>query len=135
MAEEGVAPSPETDAVTSCWSGLQKPDGRWECGDTRRALAGRNPLTCTSLAVRGLTAYTPPGRREETASRIARAREFLRSASPPDTQEQAFKVLGLVWAGGSRVDISAQVRRLLALQRHDGGWGQLPTMPSDAYAS
>jgi ankyrin repeat protein len=135
LAEEGVAPSPETDAVTSCLSGLQKPDGSWEGGDTRPPLAGRNPFVYTALAVRGLTVYSPSGRREETASLIARAREFLRTGVAADTQEEAFKLLGLVWAGGPRREISAQVRRLIALQHADGGWSQLPTMRPDAYAS
>ena len=30
LAEEAVAPTPETDAVTTCLSGLQKPDGSWK---------------------------------------------------------------------------------------------------------
>ena len=135
LAEDGVAPSAETDAVTSCLSGLQKPDGSWEGGDTRPPLAGRNPFVYTALAVRGLKVYAPPGRQEDTTARIVRAREFLRRVSPVDTQEEAFKLLGLVWAAGSRVDVTNQMRRLLALQHRDGGWSQLPTMPSDAYAS
>jgi ankyrin repeat protein len=135
LAEEGVAPGPETDAVTSCLSGLQKPDGSWEGGDTRPPLAGRNPFVYTALAVRGLTVYSSPGRREETAARVARAREFLRRGVPADTQEEVFKLLGLVWAGGAGRESSAQVRRLIALQHTDGGWSQLPTMRPDAYAS
>jgi hypothetical protein len=135
LAEEGVVPTPETDAVTSCLIGLQKPDGSWEGGDARLPLAGRNPFVYTALAVRGLKMYSPPGRQEETTARIARAREFLRKPAAGDTQEQAFKLLGLVWAGGSRTDISNQVNRLLALQRGNGGWGQLPTMPPDAYST
>jgi ankyrin repeat protein len=135
LAEEGVAPGPETDAVTSCLSGLQKPDGSWEGGDTRPPLAGRNPFVYTALAVRGLTVYSPPGRRDDTASRIVRAREFLRRGVPADTQGDAFKLLGLLWTGESRREISAQVRRLIALQHADGGWSQLPTMRPDAYAS
>jgi ankyrin repeat protein len=135
LAEEGVAPGPETDAVTTCLSGLQKPDGSWEGGDTRPPLSGRNPFVYTALAVRGLMVYSPPGRREEIALRVARAREFLRRGVPRDTQEEAFKLLGLVWAGGSQREISAQVTRLIALQHAGTGWSQLPTMGPDAYAS
>jgi len=113
----------------------QKPDGSWEGGDTRPPLGGRNPFVYTALAVRGLKVYAPPGRQEETTARIVRAREFLRRVSPVDTQEEAFKLLGLVWAGGSRVEVTNQMKRLHALQHRDGGWSQLPTMPSDAYAS
>jgi ankyrin repeat protein len=135
LSEEGVAPGPETDAVTSCLMGLQKPDGSWEGGDTRPPLAGRNPFVYTALAIRGLKVYSPPGRRQETASRIMHAREFLRTGAPADTQEEAFKLLGLFWADASSADISNQMRRLRALQHKDGGWSQLPTMPADAYAS
>jgi hypothetical protein len=72
---------------------------------------------------------------EETTSRITRARHFLRTAAPADTQEQTFKLLGLVWAGASSAEISNQVKHLRTMQHRDGGWSQLPTMPSDAYAS
>lgn len=135
LAEERVAPGPETDAVTSCLMGLQRPDGSWEGGDTRPPLSGRNPFVHTALAARGLKMYSPPGRREETTSRIARARDFLRTAAPADTQEEAFKLLGLVWTGASSPEIAKQTERLRSLQHKDGGWGQLPTMSSDAYAS
>jgi hypothetical protein len=135
LAEEGVAPNSVTDAVTSCLSGLQKPDGSWEGGDTRPPLAGRNPLVYTALAVRGLSVYSPPGRRREMNARIARAKEFLRQATADDTQDEVFKLLGLVWTGARQAEISTQARRVLGLQHGDGGWGQWPNMPSDAYAT
>ena len=31
--------------------------------------------------------------------------------------------------------MTAQAKRILAIQRADGGWAQLPTMASDAYAT
>ena len=89
----------------------------------------------TALATRALKTYMPAGRREEMLARTARALNFLRNASPADTQEAAFKLLGLVWAGAASGEITAQVKRVVALQRSDGGWGQLRTMPSDAYAT
>lgn len=135
LAEEGVTPTPETDAVTSCLTGLQKPNGSWEGGDTRPPLAGRNPLVYTALAVRGLKVYLPPGRQQEATTRIDRALAFLRTTAAEDTQGEAFRLLGLVWAGGSRTEVSNQVKRLLALQRSNGGWSQLPTMAPDAYAT
>jgi hypothetical protein len=124
-----------TDAVTSCLSGLQKPDGSWEGGDTRPPLSARNPIVYTALALRGLSAYAPPGRRRDTMSRIARALEFLREATPAETQDEAFKLLGLVWAGGTAKEISTQTKHLLERQHEDGGWSQFPTMSADAYAT
>jgi ankyrin repeat protein len=135
LAEEGVAPSPVTDAVVSCLAGLQKPDGSWEGLDVRPPLSARLPLVFTALAVRGLQVYGVPGRDDDNSARIARGLAFLRTAAPADTQEEVFRLLGLIWAGGSRSEIVDQRRRVLNLQRRDGGWGQMPTMASDAYST
>ena len=135
LAEEGVAPSPVTDAVVSCLAGLQKPDGSWEGLDARPPLSARLPLVYTALAVRGLQVYGLPGRHDENSTRIARGLAFLRTAAPADTQEEVFKLLGLIWAGDPRREIVEQRRRVLNLQRGDGGWGQMPAMASDAYST
>jgi ankyrin repeat protein len=135
LAEEGVAPNSVTDAVASCLSGLQKPDGSWESGDARPPLSGRNPIVYTALALRGLTIYSPPGRRLDMEAHMARAAQFLRKATPDDTQAEAFKLLGLVWAGAPQFEIANQRQRLVKLQHGEGGWGQWPNMPSDAYAT
>ena len=68
-------------------------------------------------------------------ARVSRAADFLRSATPSDTQEQTFKLLGLLWAGAAPSEIAVQREALVALQREDGGWGQWPSMASDAYAT
>jgi ankyrin repeat protein len=135
LAEERVAPNAITDAVASCLAGLQRPDGSWSAGDIRPPLSARGPIVYTALAARALTHYAPPGRREDTSSRLARALSYLRAAKRGDTQDEAFGLLGLHWLNGARREIADARRRLLGLQRADGGWGQLPTMPSDAYAT
>jgi ankyrin repeat protein len=135
MAEEGIPPNPITDAAASCLSSLQRADGRWEGGDMRPPLAGRSPMLYTAMAVRGLKAYLPAGRRDEVAARIERARAFLRTVAPGNNQEQSFKLLGLVWSGAPVEVISAEAKRLRSLQDKDGGWGQRSSMAADAYAT
>ena len=44
-------------------------------------------------------------------------------------------MLGLTWASADRRSIDAAARALQLLQRADGSFSQLPTMPSDAYAT
>jgi squalene cyclase len=44
-------------------------------------------------------------------------------------------VLGLACSRADRPAIEAAVHGLRSLQRADGGWGQLPAMPTDAYAT
>lgn len=135
LAEERVPANATTDAVASCLAGLQRPDGSWVSGDIRPPLSARGPIVYIALSARALKEYAPPGRRDDTARRIAHALSHLRTAAPADTQDAAFKLLGLQWLGGPRAAIADARRQLLRLQRSDGGWSQLPTMPSDAYAT
>ncbi len=65
--------------------------------------------------------------------RIARGQQFLQTARSRHTQDEAFKLLGLVWSKAPQSEIAKQRAVLLSLQRADGGWGQRPTMQPDAY--
>jgi len=136
LAEEGVAPGYITDALTSCLASLQQPEGDWHLDaiDSRPPLTG-SPIVSTALAIRGLKVYLPPGRSDEVKSRIDRALAFIRGTASRDTQDETYKLLGLIWAGAPAAEAAAQTRRLLALQRAEGGWGQVPTMEPDAYAT
>ena len=135
FAEEGVAPNRVTDAVVSSLATYQYPDGAWKALDIRPPLGDAAPLPYTALAIRALATYSPPGQRDEASARIAKAMQFVRKTMAGDTQDEAFKVLALVWSGAQAPEISRQTDRLRALQRPDGGWRQLPTMDADAYAT
>jgi hypothetical protein len=135
LAESGVPPNSATDAATSNLASTQRTDGSWVFLHTRAPQADNSRIPFTAMAIRGLQVYGLPGQREEIKRSIVRAREFLRAASPASTQDEAFKLLGLVWSGVPAIEVSAQAKRLVALQRQDGGWAQLPTMASDAYAT
>jgi hypothetical protein len=56
-------------------------------------------------------------------------------ANAAETVDMVFKLLGLAWADAATADIEKAVSVLLRQQRQDGGWSQLPTLPSDAYAT
>jgi hypothetical protein len=45
------------------------------------------------------------------------------------------RVLGLVWSGAPEEMIRTAAEALAAEQRADGGWGQLATLETDAYAT
>ena len=51
------------------------------------------------------------------------------------TEDRAFQLLGLGWAGASKELVQTAARALVAEQRADGGWAQLPSLTSDAYAT
>jgi hypothetical protein len=105
-----------------------------------RPATARPPLTTddftpTAYMVRAMTVYGPPGEAADTKARIEKARRWLIETKPDRLHEHAFKVLGLKWASADRRSIDAAARALQALQRPDGGFSQLPTLPSDAYAT
>ena len=139
MADEGVPPDAATDAVVLLLMELQRPNGSWDIpvgnagGGLRPPIGGA--MTFTALAIRSVLAYAPPARKGEAAQRIGRAMQFLRAQTPADTQDEAHKLIGFVWGGASVTEVAHQRKRLAALQRTDGGWAQLPTLGSDAYAT
>ena len=59
------------------------------------------------------------------------------NARPATNDERVSQLLGLKWAGTSSRNPTVRkvARELLALHRTDGGWAQLPTLGSDAYAT
>ena len=133
LAEEKTPSSPFTDAVALALASQQQPDGSWNVGDIRPPLFDSSAIHYTALAIRGLDIYMPPGLRAEADARIGRGRAFLEAATSRHTQDEAFTLLGLVWSRATPAAIARQRDRLLALQREDGGWGQRPTMATDAY--
>src|SRR5262249_31752502 len=65
MAEEGAPANATTDAAASCLASLQRQNGSWENSDTRPPLLDNSSIDYTALAIRGLSAYTPPAMRNE----------------------------------------------------------------------
>jgi squalene cyclase len=59
------------------------------------------------------------------------------NAQPETTQDRVFRLFGLGWAGvkANNEVMRRDVRDLLREQRPDGGWSQLSTLASDAYAT
>ena len=135
FAEEGVEANPITDAMVLGLATAQNRDGSWWIDDIRPPLGEQSRIYYTALNIRALTTYAPTGRRQEMQVRVARARDLLRRTEPANTQDEAFKLLGLVWSNAPTAEVARQSQRLLKLQRDDGGWAQTATMASDAYAT
>src|SRR6185295_1710225 len=114
--------------------GMQQPEGHWRGGGSRPPLTF-DDFTTTAYMIHALSTYAPASEEADTAARIDRARGWLLKAEAERTQERAFQVLGLAWSRADRPAIDTALRGLQSLQRADGGWGQLPAMPADAYAT
>jgi ankyrin repeat protein len=135
MAEAHAPATLNSDAIVIGLASHQASDGSFALvTDIRPPLTG-STVTATAMGIRALREYAPAGRRAEMHARAAKAVAYLRTTQPRDTQEQVFKMLGLLWGGATEADVTRERAALVALQRADGGWAQLPSMQPDAYAS
>lgn len=134
LAAADYPPDPATDALARYLKNDQMPEGRWRLIANRPPL-GSSEFEVAAVALRALQVYAPKSRKAEYEPAEWRAADWLRSAEPKTTADRAFQLLGLTWAGDSTETLKKSARELLAEQRADGGWGQLPTMKTDAYAT
>ncbi|MBZ5608820.1 MAG: hypothetical protein LAP38_11205 [Acidobacteriia bacterium] len=134
LAMEGFPANAATDASARYLKIRQAEDGRWKIRAHRPPLES-SAISLTAVTIRVLQAYAPPAQRDQYANSIAQAARWLAAAEARNTEESTLKVLGLAWANAS-ADLIAQAAGAVAkAQRADGGWSQLPTLPSDAYAT
>src|SRR5262245_40510460 len=134
LGEDEYAGDPATDAQAIWLKRRQSADGHWPVVAIRPPIES-NDVTVTAVSLRALQRFAPPSRRAEFTAAVDRARDWLVRVRPLDTEQRAFRLLGLWWAGASKDLVAAAARDLLAGQRDDGGWAQSMTMPSDAYAT
>jgi hypothetical protein len=112
----------------------QAGDGRWPVATLRPPIES-NDIAVTALSLRAVDVYAPKTLRGTADASIGRARNWLSTVRGRNTEERAFRVLGLVWSKDSQNAIAQAASELVALQRADGGWAQEDNMESDAYAT
>jgi len=121
-----------TDVLAHFIAGRQFPDGRFPSPD-RRPPHEDSPVAATAFAIRALLAY---GRdRPEVPGRVRRASAWLADVDAATTEDRTMQLLGLQWAGVRGALVTRLQHALLQTQRQDGGWSQIPTRSSDAYAT
>jgi ankyrin repeat protein len=134
LAADKYSPDPATDAQAMWLKRRQAPDGHWPVTTIRPPIES-NDMAVTAISMRALQVFAPPSRRAECTQAVDRARAWLTAARATTTEEHAFRLLGLSWAGAPNTLVKHAARDLLASQRDDGGWAQDGTMGSDAYAT
>ena len=133
-AADDLPANEATDAWVNHLAAIQGKDGQW-FNNLPRPPIQTGDITATALAVHGLRRYPLPGRKAEFAERVERARRWLWAAKPENHEDRVFQILGLAWAGEPARRLEPLAKGLVAQQRKDGGWAQLASMKSDAYAT
>lgn len=126
--------SPVLDAYIYHLMAIQDSTGRW-CNNLPRPPLQSGDIGATALVIFSLNNYAPPCWSAEAAERIDLARRWLWSVRPETTDERIYHLLGLHWAGSRSDQLEPLGKLLLNEQREDGGWGQLKSLDSDAYAT
>lgn len=112
----------------------QNREGDWD-GFHQRPPSSYSRFTMAALGLRAVQLYHHPSQKAAAEAAVGRARMFLEAHTPRGTEERAYQLLGLKWAGAARSTLQQLARALKGEQRSDGGWGALPGRDSDVYAT
>lgn len=134
MAAQNDTPTAATAAAALVLARQQTPDGAWTFSLPRVPMQS-SIIGMTALAARSIQKYGPKAEAAEIADRLGKAKDWLQKAPAKSSDDLAFRLLGLKWTGATMEEREAAIEGLLAAQRLDGGWAQMPNMASDAYAT
>jgi hypothetical protein len=134
LAAQGFAADDTTAAVVHNIAMRQRPDGSWTGFAPRPPISGGD-IRETAAAIYALQQYGPAGRRAEFGQRTKKAAQYLAQAKAATPEESIMRLLGLAWAKADADVIRNAAKEVQAAQRGDGGWAQLTSRDSDAYAT
>src|SRR5439155_26884396 len=89
----------------------------------------------TVLSMRALQLYAPKVQQPGYEKAIGLAAQWIAKAQPKSNEDRFWQLIGLGWAGKDKNAIRAAVKEVLAMQHSDGGWSDLPSTESNAYAT
>ena len=133
---EHYRPDLNTDAVAMFLKARQTADGEW-----RYAAADARPPICsdyigqTAVSMRALQLYAPKADKAAYDQAIQLAAAWIARAQSTNNEDRSYRLLGLAWYGKDKEATQKAMKELLAMQRPDGGWSDLASMESSAFAT
>lgn len=124
-----------TSAVASYLLNKEADLSHWNPPSTNRPPTAGSRFTSTTLAIYALQSFGEEEQSEAIDARLARARGWLQTASVKSTEDRVFRLQSLQQLDVEQDRLREFGQELIAQQRDDGGWAQLPELDSDAYAT
>jgi|ERR1043166_1932561 hypothetical protein len=123
-----------TDAVAEFLLKFQNDLDYWK-PQTVRPPSEESWFTASYVALRGLKMFGTTGQQERISLRTAQVRQWVLKTAARETEDRVFRLRSLHVADAPMDEIRGAVQELLKTQRADGGWAQLASLDSDAYAT
>jgi hypothetical protein len=136
LSAENYQADINTDTAAMYIMSHQAPDGEWYAptSDTRPPLC-LDHIGATVQDMRALQLYAPKAGAAVYRQSIELAGNWLADAHSYSNDDRGWRVAGLAWAGNHPAALQKAIKELLATQKADGSWSDLPTMESTAYAT
>jgi hypothetical protein len=134
LATSGWKPDDTTAAVAEYLLQYNKDVDHWKT-TSNRPPSEASAFATTYVAIRGLQSYATAEQKERVQKRLEEVRDWLRKAAPKDTEDRVFRLWSMKLAGVDEKELQSAINELVQAQRPDGGWSQLNSLESDAYAS
>ena len=133
---QNCPPDLNTDAAVIFLMSRQKPTGEWAYphADTRPPIC-LDYIAQTALAMHAVQLYAPRTAKAACEKSVRLAAAWLAKAKPLNNDDRAWRLTGLAWAGLDKAATKKALADVLAAQRPDGGWSDLPSMQCTPYAT
>ncbi len=136
LAAENYKADLNTDAAALEVLSRQRPNGEWFApkADTRPPIC-LGHIGSTVQSMRALQLYAPKANKAAVDKSIQLATAWLAKAESFNNDDRGWRVAGLAWARADKAVLQKAMQELLATQRPDGGWSDMPSLESSSYAT